>query len=124
MSDRSLDDNAQALILVRAMVHATKADGKLTPQEQQQIFQQIGDSSPQAIELLRSEFAKPVNVRDFAWSVPIGMEQKVYTISLIAIDLDTTAEANYLRELAHGLRLSPDLCNQIHLAHGVQAIFE
>jgi len=42
------------------------------------------------------------------------MEQQVYTISLVAIDRYSEREANYLRDLAHGLRLAPEVCNQIH----------
>jgi uncharacterized membrane protein YebE (DUF533 family) len=34
-------------------------------------------------------------------------------MSLIAIDVDSDREESYLRELAHGLRLSPEVCDQI-----------
>ena len=37
----------------------------------------------------------------------------MYTMSLIAIDVDSDREDRYLRELAHGLRLSPEICDQI-----------
>ena len=42
------------------------------------------------------------------------MERKAYAISLGAIDLDSNPETDYLGDLAHGLRLQPDVCNQIH----------
>jgi hypothetical protein len=35
---------------------------------------------------LRSEFSKPVDVRDFTWSATQRMEQQDYSVSLIAID--------------------------------------
>lgn len=119
----STDQNEQALVLVRAMVNASKCDGKISQEEQQSILQHVGDSSEETIQFLRNEFAQPLDVREFAWNVPIGMEQKVYTMSLIAMKLDTNPEANYLRELAHGLRLSPQVCNQIHQRHGAPNIF-
>lgn len=111
----------QAKLLVRAMVSAAKADGQISQEEQQSILKQVGDTSAEAIAFLRAEFAKPLDVREFAWSVPLGMEQQVYTISLVAIDQYSDREANYLRDLAHGLRLAPDVCNQIHQRFGVPA---
>ncbi len=104
----------QALILVRAMVNAAKSDGQISRNEQDQILQQLEPASADVLQFLREEFAKPLDVREFVWSVPLGMEQQVYTISLFAIDLDTRAESNYLRELAHGLRISPEMVNRIH----------
>jgi hypothetical protein len=105
--------NEQATILVQAMVNAAKCDGQISQAEQQRILGQLENPSPEAIQFLREEFAKDCNVRDFAWSVPVGMEQQVYTMSLIAIDLDSDREQSYLRELARGLRLSPEVCEQI-----------
>ena len=101
------------MILVRAMVKAAKCDGQISQAEQQKILNQLESPSPEAIQFLREEFAKPLDVREFAWSVPVGMEQQVYTMSLIAIDVDSDREERYLRELAHGLRLAPEVCEQI-----------
>lgn len=117
-----LSQNEQALVLVRAMVNAAKSDGQIDQSEQQKILERMGDASTQAIQFLRDEFARPLDVREFAWSVPIGMEQKVYTLSLIAIDLDTNREANYLSELAHGLRIPESVRDQIHQRLGAPQI--
>jgi len=111
--DETQRQSDQALVLVRAMVNAAKCDGQVSQPEQQAILSRLGDRSPEAIQFLREEFAKPLDVREFAWSVPVGMEQQVYTMSLIAIDVDSDREERYLRELARGLRLSPDVCEQI-----------
>jgi hypothetical protein len=111
--DEESRQNEQAMILVRAMVHAAKCDGEISQAEQQSILSRLENPSPDAIRFLREEFAKPLDVREFTWSVPVGMEQQVYTMSLIAIDVDSDREESYLRELAHGLRLSPEVCDQI-----------
>jgi hypothetical protein len=105
--------NDEALVLVRAMVNAAKADGQVTPAEQQAILEQMGGAAPDTLQFLRQEFAKPLNVREFAWSVPPGMEQKVYAMSLMAIDSESPQTTQYLQELAHGLRLTDDVCRQI-----------
>lgn len=103
----------QALVLVRAMVNAAKADGEITADEQQNILKQFGNQ-PDAIQFLRDELRRPLDVREFAWSVPIGLEHQVYAMSLMAIDADSQAESQYLDELAHGLRLSAEAREQLN----------
>ena len=126
-SSRSLQPdplNEQAEVLVRAMVGAAKSDGQITQQEQQEILGQLGHVTQDEIDFLRQEFARDVDVREFTWSVPLGMEEQVYKISVIAIDLDEMKEAQYLADLAHGLRLDPQRCNAIHRQLGAPEIFQ
>lgn len=116
-------EQEQMAVLIRAMIYAGKADGRIDAKEQQAIVERIGNTNEATIQFLRKEFAAATSVRDFAWSVPIGMESAVYAASLSTIDVDTQEEVDYLRELAHGLRLQPKLCNQIHQQYGVKPIF-
>lgn len=115
--------NEDAVVLIRAMINAAKCDGEISEKEQQSILERIGNPTQDVIDFLRQEFSQPLDVREFAWSVPLGMEQKVYSLSLAAIDLDVNTEANYLRELAHGLRLAPETCNAMHRQFGATEIF-
>lgn len=115
--------NEDAVVLIRAMINAAKSDGQLTDEEQKAILERVGNPTQEVVQFLRDEFSKPLDVREFAWSVPIGLEQKVYTMSMAAIKLDANKEADYLRDLAHGLRLTPDVCNQIHQQFGAPEIF-
>ena len=114
----------QAKVLIRAMVSAAKSDGQITKEEQDAIVKQLDHVSEEEISFLRSEFAKPVDVRELAWTIPQGMEEQAYQISLIAIDLDERKEAEYLADLAHGLRLAPARCNEIHQRLGSPIIFQ
>ncbi|QDT07644.1 hypothetical protein K227x_60720 [Rubripirellula lacrimiformis] len=116
--------NAQSKILVRGMVNAAKSDGQITQAEQDAILKQLDHVSQEEIEFLRSTFKEKLDVRDFTWSVPLGMEEQVYTVSLIAIDLDDQKEANYLADLAQGLRLASSRCNEIHRSLGAPIIFQ
>ena len=116
-------EQEQMEVLIRAMIYAGKADGRIDAKEQQAIVERIGNTNEATIQFLRKEFAAATSVRDFAWSVPLGMESAVYAASLSTIDVDTQEEVDYLRELAHGLRLQPKLCNQIHQQYGVKPIF-
>ncbi len=115
--------NEQAKVLVRAMISATKSDGQVSDAEQQTIIKQCGQISDADIAFLRAEFAKPLDVKDLAWSIPLGMEEQAYSISLMAIELDEQSEAEYLGELAHGLRLQPARCNEIHRKYSAPEIF-
>ncbi len=115
---KKLAPNEEAELLVRAMLNAAKCDQQISENEQQAIFQQIGNPTPEVLSYLRQEIQKPLDVREFSWSVPLGMEQKVYTISLMAMDLKSSAETKYLDELAHGLRLAPETRAEIHRHYG------
>lgn len=116
-------DAEHALILVRAMVNAAKADGRIDEDEQKSMLERVSNPSRENIDFLRQEFQRPLDVREFAMSVPVGMEQQVYTMSLIAIDLDTSQEAKYLMELAEALRLPMDVREQIHQRLGAPSIY-
>ena len=104
---------------IRAMANAAKADGRLTRKEQDAILQHLSGASREAMAFLQRELDAALDVRDFAWSVPLGMEYKVYAISLSAIDLDTKSESEYLERLAHGLRLPRNVRAQIHQRYAV-----
>lgn len=110
--------NDKAKMLVVAMVNAAKSDGQIDQQEQDAIVKELGDLSQEEVQFLRSEFAKPLDVKEFVWSVPLGMERQIYAVSLIAINLDRQSEANYLKQLGHGFRMTQDECNRIHREFG------
>ena len=119
----SKESGERALILIRAMVNAAKADGQIDEEEQKKILSRLSDRSQETIDFLRQEFARPVKVGEFARSVPLGMEQQVYMLSLITMDLDTAGEAKYLTELSEALRISPEVRNQIHDRVGAPSIY-
>ena len=116
--------NDQAVLMIRAMVNAAKSDGRVDETEQQNIISKLGsDVSEDEINFLKQEFAAPLDVAGFARSVPSGLEQQIYALSLTSIDLDTQNEAQYLGQLAQGLNIDANLCNQIHDQVGAPKIF-
>lgn len=121
VNQQALQD--QATLLIRTMINAAKADGKVDAQEQERILAKVGTLDAEEAAFIRSEFQAPLNVNAFIQSVPAGMEQQIYTVSLMAIDLDTKQEAQYLLQLAQGLRLNPQLCNQIHEQVGAPKLY-
>ncbi|WP_020558499.1 tellurite resistance TerB family protein [Thiofilum flexile] len=113
----------QALLLIRTMINAAKADGNIDAQEQERILSKMGSLTADEAAFIRNEFQAPLDVAAFIRSIPAGMGQQIYTVSLMAIDLDTQQEAQYLAQLAQGLHLNAQLCNQIHEQVGAPKIF-
>ncbi|MEI7460357.1 MAG: DUF533 domain-containing protein [Pirellula sp.] len=119
-----ISQNDQAVLFIRAMINSAKVDGEISDEEQKNILGQIGDTSPETVKFLRAEFARPLNVVEYAQSLPVGMELNAYSLSLTAIKLDTKEEADYLRQLAKALRITPDQCNQIHQQQNAPLMYQ
>ncbi|HFC93032.1 MAG TPA: DUF533 domain-containing protein [Leucothrix mucor] len=117
------EHNEQAEILLNAMVSAAKADGSIDAGEQKKILEQLNDVSEEEADLVRKAVQAPLDLQGLIDSVPSGMEQQVYLISLLAINLDSTAEAAYLDKLAQGLKLSNEISNQIHDKLGAPRLY-
>jgi uncharacterized membrane protein YebE (DUF533 family) len=112
-----------ATLIIRAMINAAKSDGSIDQKEQEKVLSKLGDITQEEIDFVKREFAAPLDVEGFARSIPRGMGEQIYAVSLMAIDLDKNAEAQYLADLAQGLGLSPQLANQMHDKFGVPKIF-
>jgi hypothetical protein len=110
-------------ILLQAMIMAAQADGKIDTNEQAKIMAQLQPLTQSEVDYLNREFGRRHDIHDFALSVPQGMEYEVYHISLMAMNLDNAREAEYLRNLANCLRITPQACNQIHHQCGARPIY-
>ncbi len=114
--------NRQATTLVRAMINAAKADGQIDAEEQQKIVAKLGDVGPQEVGFIREEMAKPLNF-DFFTDVTPDIAPQVYAVSLMAINVDTPAEVQYLQQLAQGLGLDAQAVNGIHAQLGLAPLY-
>ena len=108
-----------AIILIRAMANAAKADGEVDSAEIDAIISRAGELDEEAEAFVRAELAAPLDLDAFIESVPGGMEAEVYTMSLLPIEVDTVAEADYLADLRVGLGMSDEQVADIHEALGV-----
>jgi Protein of unknown function (DUF533) len=116
------DQEEQAVLLIRAMINAAKCDGNISREEQDKVLSQLENPTEQDIQFLRKEFAAPLDVREFAWSVPLGLEQQVYAMTLFALSTYSRSESQYVADLAHGLRLNAEIRNQIHQHYGFPTV--
>jgi uncharacterized membrane protein YebE (DUF533 family) len=116
------EDLAAALIL-RAMVQAAKCDGDLDAGEKTKLFKNMGDASPDEVAFVKAELERPVDIDGLARQVPNGMEAQVYAMSLMAINLDSQTEAQYLHKLATALELDQNAVNALHDKAGVNRLY-
>ena len=116
----ALDDN-QAELLIRAMVNAAKADGHVDDTESAIIMSELGEISPSEQAFMRGELSGPLMpAAVLAGGIPSELRAEAYAVSLIAINVDTMQEAEYLRELSSALGLSDR--NGIHDDLGVDLL--
>lgn len=116
--------NQQAEIIVRAMINAAKSDGRIDDNEKKKIVEGLGaEVSQEEVAFVQNEFNQPLDAAAFAASVPREMAGQVYALSLTSIELDSQNEAQYLGQLAQGLGIPPQVCNQIHEQMGAPKIF-
>lgn len=105
-----------ALMLVRAMIAAAKADGRIDDEERQKIGAKLSLSGlgSEAEAFLKAELEAPLDM-DVLIASAQSEEQKVelYTASRLAIDPDTRAERGYLDMLAGRLGLPDALVDHI-----------
>ncbi len=116
-------DEQKAQIILKAMISAAKADGQIDAQEQANITKHIGDVTKEELDFVREEMQAPLDVQSVIDSVPSGMEQQVYMMSLLTINLDDKTEASYMDKLAKGLNITPEIANAIHQKLGVQELY-
>jgi uncharacterized membrane protein YebE (DUF533 family) len=117
------EETLQAALLLRCMIMAAKADGDLDADEKAKLMEAVGDADKSEIAFINSELAAAVDVAGLVRQVPNGMEEKAYLVSLMAINLDQRAEAEYLHELATALELSEAEVNAIHDKAGAPHIY-
>ena len=104
------------LTMIRAMIAAARADGKLEGREGEAIFDAVGKLALGAEEkaLLLEELGRPVDIDTLvaAASTPEAAAE-IYAAALLAIEIDTPAERAWLAMLAARLELAAPLVAQL-----------
>lgn|GEM_PF-3027070 len=114
----------QARILIQVMMNAGKSDGEVDRQEQQKIIATLGyDVSDEERKFVISEMKAPLDAQGFFNSIPQGAGPQVCVMSLLGIDLDTQAEAQYLNTLRKSVNMSEQEANAIHQKLGVPTLY-
>jgi uncharacterized membrane protein YebE (DUF533 family) len=108
--------NDHATLLIRAMIAAAAADGRIDAREQKKILgglQQAGLAGA-AQQFLAHEIEKPATIDDLASAVSSQEEAvQVYTAARVAVDPDAEEEHAFLVALAERLGIDDDLAAHI-----------
>ncbi len=100
----------RALLLIEAMISASKADGEIDPEEKARILEHLDrqGEGPEARDFVERQMAQPLDLDRLVARVPDqALAAEVYAASLLAIDPDTPAERAYLALLSSRLGLDP-----------------
>jgi uncharacterized membrane protein YebE (DUF533 family) len=120
-------DEEQALeqtagLVVKGMINAAKSDGEIGPKEMERIVGKLKESGMDegTQHWVMMEMSKPLDLNAFVAEIP-GPEAaaQVYAASLLAIEVDTDAERQYLQQLAQASGLNPTVVQYINKTMGV-----
>jgi len=98
---------ADALLMLRAMIAAANADGHIDDSERQAILDRGQEAGMDAddIAALERELAAPWPIAALVAATQPAMRERVYLAARLAIDPDHPAEQRFLDELANGVHL-------------------
>jgi uncharacterized membrane protein YebE (DUF533 family) len=111
--------NESAALLVRAMIAAAAADGRIDATEQQKVLNGLGQAglADAAEQFLAHEIKNPATVDELANAVSSPTEGvQVYTAARIAVEPDTKEEHEFLAALAERLGIDENLAAHIDAA--------
>lgn len=112
-----------AELVLRGMINIAKSDGEISREESQRIVGKLletGQLDQDSQQWLAREMQKPLDLRGFAAEIPNSQAAaQVYAASLLAVEIDTVAEKQYLEQFAQLTGLSPQVVRQIHQAMGL-----
>ena len=113
----AIKSSKEAVLLIRAMIAAANADGVIDEEERNGILKKLEtmDLSDQEHSFIVKELLSPAGLGDIVSQVKTPeMAKKVYTVSLLAIEVDTDAERTYMNTLAQQLSLNESDLNDIY----------
>jgi uncharacterized membrane protein YebE (DUF533 family) len=112
-----------ALLLVRAMIEAAKADGRVDAAEMQRILGRLdaAGADAEARDWVRAQMAAPPDLAGLARDIRAPERAaQVYGAAVMAIEVDTAAERDFLARLAAAIGLPPQAAMHINQALGVR----
>jgi uncharacterized membrane protein YebE (DUF533 family) len=113
-----------AELVLKGMINAAKSDGQVSREEAERIIGKMRGSGldDDAQRWLLSEMQKPLDVNAFAAEIPNReVAAQVYAASLLAVEVDTAAERQYLEQLAQRTGLHPAVVRHIQETMGAAA---
>lgn len=110
-------ESSESVLLIRAMIAAANADGVIDQTERKNILERLQsvDLSPEEHAFIAKELLAPTEMEAIVAGVSTPqLAEQVYTVSLMAIEVDTDQERRYLATLADRLGLDSATLERIH----------
>ena len=107
---------AHAKLMLRCMIAAAKADGKVDADERAKLFDRLGLVHLNEDEqlFLFTELSQPIDLDSLAAAADTPEKGlQAYTAAVVAVDPDQPSERDFLSALAAKLKIDPDLAQQI-----------
>lgn len=108
---------SDAEIILLAMIDAAKSDGQVDADELNKIMKKLQDSGigQEGVNYVINKLNSPMETTKILAAVRNrpDLAAQVYAASLMAIEVDTDAERNYLDKLAKGMGLTADVIGSI-----------
>lgn len=118
--EQAMENTAQ--LVIKGMINVAKSDGQVSVDEIQRIVGKIeaAGMGADAQEWLMTELRQPLNLDAFVAEIPSPeVAAEVYAASLLAVEVDTAQEKDYLRHFAEKAGLHPLVVQHIHQSMGV-----
>ncbi|EEB84254.1 DUF533 domain-containing protein [Roseobacter sp. GAI101] len=119
----SQDQEVLAALMIAAMIQAAKSDGTFDEAEREKLLNHLGDVDAQEAAFVQARMDAPIDIDGLVAQTPEGMGPQIYAMSLLAIDLDTQEEAQYLHKLCQAYGMAPAEVNEIHAQMGAPSLY-
>ena len=118
--EQAVENTAQ--LILKGMINAAKSDGEIGPKEMERIVGRLQESGADedARQWVMNEMRQPLNLDAFVAEIPnLEVAIQVYAASLLAVEVDTDAERNYLNQMADKTGIPAEVAQQVNKTLGV-----
>ena len=110
---------ANARLMIRAMIQAAKADGEIDPEERAKIMDHLKGASPEELAYVQEQFDAPLDPLALAAETSAETRAQLYAVAAMTMRADTEAERTFLSTLARGLGLDARTIADLHKTVGM-----
>lgn len=111
-------------LVLKAMINAAKSDGRIDSSEIQRILGKLQEEGmdQESRDFVLAEINKPMNLQGIVSAARQSpqLAAQIYAASLLAIEVDTPAERDYLQQLAGGMGLHRQAVDSLESAVGLR----
>ncbi len=99
------DEEVMAALMIRAMVMAAKADGRIDATEREALLGRLQDLDPGERAFVTEELNRDISVNAFARDVPDhpALKAQIFAAAMSAIEIDSAKEREFAEDLANAL---------------------